>query len=115
MLKKILEQMNKYLSQNRCGYREDFSTQTALTMLPEKRENVLDDIGYVGAVLMDFSKAFVTINHELLVAKLHANGFSKEALALTASYLSDRWQHVKINDTFSTWFALGQGVPQGSF
>ena len=107
--------MIKYLSQNLCGYRKDFSTQTALTMLPGKRENVLDDIGYAGAVLMDFSKAFVTINHELLIAKLHAYGFSKEALALIASYLSDRWQHVKISDTFSTWFALGKIVPQGFF
>ena len=35
-------------------------------------------------------------------------------MTLIASYLSDRWQHVKINDTFSTWSALEQGVPQGS-
>ena len=114
MLKQILEQMNKYLSQNLCGYRKGFSMQTALTMLPEKWIKVLDDIGYAGAVLMDLSKAFDTINHELLIAKLHAYGFSKEALTLIASYLSDRWQHVKINDTFSTWSALEQGVPQGS-
>ena len=63
---------------------------------------------------MDLSKAFDTVNYELLIAKLHAYGFSKEALALIASYLSDRWQHVKINDTFSNWSALEQGVPQGS-
>ena len=83
-------------------------------MLPEKWKKILGDIGYAGAVLMDLSKAFDTINHELLIAKLHAYGFSKEALTLIASYLSDRWQHVKINDTFSTWSALEQGVPQGS-
>ena len=35
-------------------------------------------------------------------------------MTLIAGYLSDRWQHVKINDTFCTWSALGQGVPQGS-
>ena len=40
--------------------------------------------------------------------------FSKVALTLLASYLSDRWQHVKINDIFSTWSALEQSVPQGS-
>ena len=113
MLKQILEQMNKYLSQNLCGYRKGFSTQTALTMLLEKWKKILDDNGYAGAVLMDLSKAFDTINHELLTAKLHAYGFGKEALTLIASYLSDRWQHVKINDTFSTWSALEQGVPQG--
>ena len=65
MLKQILEQMNKYLSQNLCGY--GFSTQTALTMLLEKWKKILDDNGYAGAVLMDLSKAFDTISHELLI------------------------------------------------
>ena len=114
MLKQILEQLNKYLSQYLCGYRKGFSTQTALTMLLEKWKKILDDNGYAGAVLMDLSKAFDTINHELLIAKLHAYGCSKEALTLISSYLSDRWQHIKINDSFSTWSALEQGVPQGS-
>ena len=98
ILKQILEQMNKYLSQNLCKYRKGFSTQTALTMLLEKWKKILDDNGYAGAVIMDLSKAFDTINHELLIAY----GFSKEALTLIAGYLSDRWQSVKINDTFST-------------
>ena len=40
---------------------------------------------------MDLSKAFDTINHELLTAKLHAYSFGKEALTLIASYQSDRW------------------------
>ena len=114
MLKQILEQMNKCLSQNLCGYRKGFSTQTTLTMLLEKWQTILDDNGYAGVVLMDLSKAFDTISHEVLIAKLHAYGFSKEALTLIASYLPDRWQYVKINDTFSTWYALEQGVSQGS-
>ena len=58
---------------------------------------------------MDLSKAFDTINHELLTAKLHAYSFGKEALTLIASYQSDRW-----NDTFSTWSTLEPGVSQGS-
>ena len=60
-------------------------------------EKVLDNKGYVGAVLMDLSKAFDTINHELLIAKLHAYGFDKNALKLIFSYISDRWQRTKIN------------------
>ena len=85
-----------------------------LTMLLEKWKKILDDTGYVGSVLVDLSKAFDTISLELLVAKLHAYGFSKDALTLIASYIFDRWQHVKINDTFSTWSVLEQGFPQGS-
>ena len=67
-----------------------------------------------GGILMDLSKAFDTINHQLLIAKLYAYGFDKNALALILNYLSDRWQRTKINSSFSTWSELMQGVPQGS-
>ena len=63
---------------------------------------------------MDLSKAFDTINHQLLIAKLYAYGFSKDALELIMSYLNDRWQRTKINMSFSTWSELLCGVPQGS-
>ena len=51
---------------------------------------------------MDLSKAFDTINHELLIAKLHAYGFSMDALKIAHSYLSNRWHRTKIDDSFST-------------
>ena len=63
---------------------------------------------------MDLSKAFDTINHELLIAKLHAYGFSNSALNLVLDYLSERWQRIKVNATFSSWSELLKGVPQGS-
>ena len=63
---------------------------------------------------MDLSKAFDTINHELLIAKLHAYGFGLSSLKLLLSYLTDRWQRVKINSSFSSWVELLCGVPQGS-
>ena len=63
---------------------------------------------------MDLSKAFDTINHELLIAKLEAYGFSKEALQLVLDYLSNRWQITKVNTSFSSWAELLCGVPQGS-
>ena len=71
MLKQILEQMNKYLSQNLWGYKKGFSTQTALTMLLENWKKILNDNGYAGALLRDLSKAFDTINHERLISELH--------------------------------------------
>ena len=63
---------------------------------------------------MDLSKAFDTLNHDLLIAKLYAYGFGKNALKLIQSYLSDRWQRTKIITSYSTWSALLKGVPQGS-
>ena len=63
---------------------------------------------------MDLSKAFDTINHELLIAKLHAYGFNKKSLELISDYLSNRWLRTKIGDNFSSWAELLEGVPQGS-
>ena len=106
--------IDKYLSPFLCGYRKGFSTQHALLALIEKWRKILDKKGFGGAVLMDLSKAFDTIDHELLIAKLHAYGFDEKALRLLQSYLSDRWQRTKVNNSFSTWTELLQGVPQGS-
>ena len=61
---------------------------------------------------MDLSKTFDTINYDLLIAKLHAYGFGKNALDLVYSYLKNRKQRVKINTTVSTWTDLISGVPQ---
>ena len=51
---------------------------------------------------------------EQLIAKLHAYGFSTDALKVLLSYLQVRWQRIKINRTFGSWTQLLQGVPQGS-
>ena len=67
-----------------------------------------------GVVLMDLSKAFDTLNHKLLIAKLHSYGFNRDSLKLINDYLSIRWQMTKINKSFSSWAELIQGVPQGS-
>ena len=50
---------------------------------------------------MDLSKAFDSMNHGLLIAKLHAYGLSIEALELIQNYLSNRNQRVKLNSIFS--------------
>ena len=73
-----------------------------------KWKKTLNGKGYTGAVLINLSKAFDTMNHELLIAKLHAYGFSKDALKSIFSYRPDRWQSM-INKTFSSQSALLHG------
>ena len=69
---------------------------------------------FVGAVLMDLSKAFDCIPHDLLIAKLNAYGISKASLILIYSYLKGRRQSVKVNGTLGGFLTLLSGVPQGS-
>ena len=70
--------------------------------------------GYRAAISVDLSKAFDTINHELLITKLHVYGFTRESILTILSYLSDRWQHVEIDSSFSSCLKLTQGVSRGS-
>ena len=112
--KQIVGHIDKYLSPYMCGYRKGFNAQHALISLIEKWKKSLDNHGYAAAMLMDLSKAFDTLNHDLLIAKLHVYGFSRESLDLVFSYLTNRWQRTKINKSFSSWTMLLNGVPQGS-
>ena len=63
---------------------------------------------------MDLSKAFDTLNHDLLIAKLGAYGFETDALRYMKSYLKNRKQRIRANKTFSEWERITTGVPQGS-
>ena len=103
-----------FLSPLLCGFRKGYNTQRAILKFLETCKITMDNGGFAGALLMDLSKAFDCLNHELLLAKLHAYGFSRSAIALIHSYLSNRRQRVKINGSFSTWKNTNLGVPHGS-
>ena len=66
-----------------------------------------------GAVLIDLSKAFDFMPHDLLIVKMLTYGFSKESLSFFYSYLKRRKQSVKINNTHIVFQVLPSGVPQG--
>ena len=68
----------------------------------EKWKNVLDKGVYFCVLFMDLSKAFDTINHDLLLTKLRAYGFSNNALNLMCCYLKNRKQRTQINNNFSS-------------
>ena len=68
----------------------------------------------MGMILIDLQKAFDTINHEILLGKLHAIGFYGKTIAWFKSYLSDRAFLFNINNYFSDLFQTSCGVSQGS-
>ena len=88
--------IDTYLSPYLCEYRKGYCAQHAILTLLEKWRVALDNKGLGGAILMDLSKAFDTLNHELLIAIFRAYGFSHCSLRLIYSYLSNRWQRTKI-------------------
>jgi hypothetical protein len=69
---------------------------------------------YVAAVLMDLSKAFDCLPHDILLDKLSAYGMSTDSVSLLESYLSSRKEQIKINGILSSWSDIQKGVPQGS-
>ena len=90
MQKQISGYISNYLFPYLCGYRKGFRSQQALLSLIENWKKDLDKKGFGRAVLMDLSKAFDTIKHDLLIAKLYAYGFNKESSKFLHNYLSNR-------------------------
>ena len=80
----------------------------------EKFKKSLDQKGEYAALLTDLSKAFNCLPHDLIIAKLHAYGFDKASLRLMHSYLTNWYQRVKINNSYSLWSPIKHRVPQGS-
>ena len=77
------------LSPKLCGFRKGHSTQHALPNLLKNWEKCLDKYWIERTVLMDLSKAYNCLPHDLLLAKLSAYGLDESAIALIANYLSN--------------------------
>ena len=103
-----------FLSGNLSGFLKGHSCTTALLKTFEDIRKKLDSSEHSAAITIDLSKAFDSINHDLLLAKLSAYGVTKDALQLLRSYLTDRKQHVKTDGILSDWQIVRCGVPQGS-
>ena len=106
--------MQNKISDNLCGFRQNYSTEDALLQLLENWRKHLDKQEIVGAIACDLSKAFDTIPHDLIIAKLEAYGFGYNALKLISSYLTNRMQRCKVGSEFSSWVELLIGFPQRS-
>ena len=94
-------------------FKRAIATACFLT-LDEQCRKSLDNRGIVGMVLMNLSKAFDCISHELLIAKLEAYGFGIDTLRLTFNYLTSRKPRVIVNSTYSSWLEITSGVSKES-
>ena len=111
--KQIMSYVTNLLSDYITGFRKSHGSQHCLVKMLENWKSALNNES-VCALFMDLSKAFDTINQDLLLAKLKAYGFSKDTLTLICSYLKNRKQKVAINNSASTTHTVISGVPQGS-
>lgn len=96
------------------GFRKGMSTELALLTQKEIILKSFLDKKLIMGIFIDFTKAFDSLNHQTLIAKLEFYGFRGIALEFLKSYLSNRKQCVAINNNFSSLMNLNAGVPQGS-
>ena len=79
-----------------------------------KNGKTLNKGGFVCTMFMDLSKAFGTMDHDLLIAKLGAYGLQENALVFMKSYFTNRQQRFRVNSNFGMWEKIISGVLQGS-
>ena len=119
--KLMYQQLYNYLIQNNIlylhqyGFQQGHSTDHALIAVTNYIYNALNNKEKCIAVSIDLKKAFDTINHSILLRKMSLYGIKDNALSWFRSYLQNRLQKVKYNQTvFSKHELIQCGVPQGS-
>ena len=118
--KLIHKQTSSFLSNNellynyQSGFRKNHSTDSCLTFLHDKILKDFDKGLMTGMILVDLQKAFDTIDHDILLKKLSAIGFSNHTICWFKSYLSNRLFRVNLENCYSDHSNITCGVPQGS-
>ena len=116
----VYNQIYNYLTENELlfisqyGFRENHSTELAVTEFVDTVYKHLDNSNNPLAVFMDLSKAFDTIDHDILTTKLRHYGILGNELNWFISYLDNRKQFVSIENSSSSLGTITTGVPQGS-
>lgn len=106
--------MNNIINVFQSGFRQQHSTETALLKVTDDIRLAMDRSQCTLLTLFDFSKAFDTVNHNILLAKLYNLGFAENPLSWVKSYLSGRRQCVCHDNVTSDYKTVTCGVPQGS-
>ena len=96
------------------GFRENHSTNMALTILMDRVLSAIDKGDYAVGLFIDLQKAFDTVNHNILLNKLNKYGIRGNCLQWLSDYLSNRQQFVEFDNVVSVKKAVTCGVPQGS-
>ena len=109
----FFDQHNLFFS-SQYGFRQDHSTEFATLELTNKIHEHLNNGLNPIAVYMDLSKAFDTINHDILINKLKHYGVTGTELEWFVSYLANRFQYVTHSFSKSSLKEITTGVPQGS-
>ena len=108
----LRQYLEKYLNSLLCGFWKAHSLQHSLFKLLQVWQEEL--ISLVLLEIMDLSKAYGSLTHDLLVAESEAYGIDKNGLNLIHNYLTNRKQRTKVSSSYSDWYDIVRGVPQGS-
>ena len=108
-----LTSTNKF-SAHQSGNKKLHSTETLGVLFTSELYKAIDERKVTAVILIDLSKAFDSIHHETLLNKLCGLGVSDDALKWFTSYLSNREQRTRIDNTLSSPLVVKHGVPQGS-
>ena len=116
MYKRVFDFLDDHniLYEKQFGFRKKHSTHMALMVLIDKLISCIQKGEFVIGVFLDFSKAFDTVNHDILLRKLEHIGIRGVALQWFVSYLTSRKQYVTYNGVQSSMKTMKCGVPQGS-
>ena len=103
-----------YLHDKQHGFRKGRSCETQLALTVNDIARILDNKGQVDVIIMDFSKAFDTVPHERLLAKLKHAGVRNSLHTWIRNFLTKRTQKVTLDGVSSSPVCVTSGVPQGT-
>ena len=114
----LFTQLNRYtqnkFSKHLTGFRKNHNTKNFLFRIIETWKVRLNNGSKVGVIIMDLFKVSDSLKHELLLTKHETYGLDKNSVTFRKSYLTNRLQRCKINNSFSEWGKVLNGVSQGS-
>ena len=105
---------HKILYDKQFGFRTKHSTTHATLLITDRIQKAIENGQFSCGIFLDFSKAFDTVNHDILISKLNHYGVRGIAKEWFISYLHNRKQHVSIGTCKSDDLCITHGVPQGS-